>query len=48
VHYAGEISRDGNEIHGRWTVPGSWSGPFLMIRAGKVGQALTRQMAERV
>jgi hypothetical protein len=39
VHYAGTISEDGLEIEGRWTVPGNWSGTFLMIRAGGVAQS---------
>jgi hypothetical protein len=34
VRYEGTISADGLEIEGRWTVPGNWSGTFLMIRAG--------------
>jgi len=34
VHYSGEVSTDGNEISGTWTIPGNWSGNFLMIRAG--------------
>ena len=33
VRYAGNVSEDGLEIEGRWTVPGNWSGTFLMIRA---------------
>jgi len=33
VHYSGALHSDGNEIEGRWTIPGVWSGTFLMIRA---------------
>jgi hypothetical protein len=33
VQYAGEVSDDGSEIVGTWSIPGSWSGDFLMIRA---------------
>jgi hypothetical protein len=40
VRYEGAVSEDGLEIEGRWTVPGNWSGTFLMIRAGGVGKAL--------
>jgi hypothetical protein len=36
VHYAGTLAPDGNEISGRWDVPGVWSGSFIMVRkAGK-------------
>ena len=33
VSYRGELSPDGDEIVGRWTIPGEWSGNFIMIRA---------------
>lgn len=33
VLYAGTLSLDGFEIEGEWTVPGGWSGKFLMIRS---------------
>jgi len=45
VHYAGVVSNDGDEIHGHWEIPGSWSGAFLMIREGGAGVALTRRTA---
>lgn len=32
VHYEGTLHTDGNEIEGKWTIPGDWSGTFLMIR----------------
>jgi hypothetical protein len=48
VHYEGDVSADGREIHGRWTISGSWSGTFLMIRAGGDAVALMRETAERV
>ena len=38
VRYTGTISEDGLEIEGRWTVPGNWSGTFLMIRAAGIEQ----------
>ncbi len=40
VHYAGEVNADGTEIEGQWTVPGNWSGTFLMIRSSGPGAAL--------
>ncbi|MGA0599507.1 hypothetical protein ACO2Q3_02235 [Caulobacter sp. KR2-114] len=42
VQYEGEVSEDGSEIVGRWTVPGSWSGDFMMIRASNAPLALLR------
>lgn len=41
VQYAGEISADGQEIEGRWTIHGNSIGRFLMIRQG--GQAVARK-----
>ena len=32
VAYRGTISPDGNEISGRWDIPGAWSGTFIMTR----------------
>jgi hypothetical protein len=34
VQYVGEISDDGSEILGRWSIPGEGSGEFMMIRSG--------------
>src|SRR6185295_5140660 len=33
VHYEGEVREDGTEVEGRWLIPGSWSGRFLMVRS---------------
>jgi hypothetical protein len=48
VHYAGDANDDGSEIEGRWTVPGNWSGKFLMIRAGGASATQTLEVAERI
>ena len=48
VHYEGEVDQEGEEIWGRWTVPGNWSGTFLMIRASQPQVALSERWAERV
>jgi hypothetical protein len=48
VRYEGDVNGDGTEIEGRWTVPGSWSGKFLMTRAGQVGIALVQKVEEKV
>jgi len=48
VHYAGDLNDDGTEIEGRWSIPGSWSGKFLMVRSGgdRVDQRVT--VTERI
>lgn len=35
VVYEGTVNGDATEIEGRWTVPRSWSGKFLMTRSGE-------------
>lgn len=32
VAYRGEVDGEGLEITGRWTIPGGWSGSFIMVR----------------
>lgn len=44
VVYEGSVSGDGQEIEGRWTIQGVWSGKFLMVRPGRT-VAATRQAA---
>jgi len=46
VQYAGEISADGQEIEGRWTIHGNSTGRFLMLRQG--GSAATRKKRKTV
>jgi hypothetical protein len=48
VRYEGDVNDDATEIHGRWTIPGNWSGTFLMIRSVGADAALKRQATERV
>ena len=33
VHYDGRVQAGGDEIEGRWEIPGAWAGTFLMVRA---------------
>jgi hypothetical protein len=47
VAYEGTLSPDGTEIEGRWTVPGNWSGKFLMIRSASKAEARARRVFER-
>ncbi len=48
VVYVGRLSPDGCEIEGTWSVPGSWSGTFLMIRDPEAAQAARRVAAEQI
>lgn len=48
VHYDGRLNGDGTEIEGRWRIARSWSGKFLMLRAGSGARAEKRQALEPV
>jgi len=48
VAYEGVLNAEGTEIEGRWTVPGNWSGTFLMIRDGEISAELTKAVTEKV
>ena len=43
VIYDGALNADRTEISGTWSIPGEWSGSFLMIRAGKQAKARSRR-----
>jgi len=47
-HYHGRIQPGGDEIEGEWTIPGDWSGTFLMIRGGRAEEAVERHVSEEV
>jgi hypothetical protein len=47
-HYHGIVQPGGDEIEGEWTIPGDWSGTFLMIRGAKAGEAIERRVSEKV
>jgi hypothetical protein len=34
ILYDGAVNGDATEIEGRWTIPGDWSGRYLMTRSG--------------
>ncbi len=42
VEYEGEVSDDGSEILGRWSIQGSGGGDFMMIRATDLPLAAMR------
>lgn len=44
VIYTGSLNGELTEIEGEWTVPGIWSGTFLMIRTR--GRAMARERDE--
>jgi hypothetical protein len=48
VEYEGGLNSDWTEIEGRWRIPGSWSGKFLMLRAGSLAESVERRVAEPV
>ena len=43
VAYRGEVSPEGDEISGRWTIPGQWSGSFIMLRPRGLAAAEERR-----
>ncbi len=47
VDYAGALNADATEIEGRWTIPGAWSGKFLMIRPDRKAASAERDVAAR-
>jgi len=47
VEYEGTIAADYLEIEGRWFIPGSWAGRFLMIRSGGRSVEVAREAFER-
>ena len=47
-HYQGVIQPGGDEIEGEWTIPGDWSGTFLMVRGGKAEEAEEREVGEEI
>jgi hypothetical protein len=47
VHYAGEVTPEGDEIEGDWRVRGS-SGRFLMLRGGGLDAEVAQKAVERV
>ncbi|WP_425229079.1 hypothetical protein [Sphingomonas sp.] len=48
VGYAGTLADDGDEITGEWTIPGLWSGSFIMIRTPGPYAVVEREAAETV
>ena len=47
-HYSGTVQPGGDEISGEWTIPGDWSGTFLMIRGSRAGEKADKRVSEKV
>jgi hypothetical protein len=48
VFYSGAIQPDGNEVSGRWEIPGHWSGTFLMVRNSGAAEAAEEAVGQEV
>ncbi len=48
ILYEGVLNGDGTEIEGRWSIPRSWSGKFLMIRSAGKEAKISRKAFARV
>ena len=46
--YSGRIQGGGDEIEGEWTIPGDWSGTFLMVRGGKAKAEEALEVGEEI
>src|SRR5215467_14240016 len=47
VNYDGRLNAEATEIEGRWTIPGVWSGKFLMIRPLREGLKVEQKESVR-
>jgi len=48
IDYIGTIADGGDEIHGRWQIPGNWSGTFLMVREGGAEEEAAEQESAEI
>ena len=48
VTYAGTVGAEGDEITGRWSIPGDWSGTFIMVRERGVAADADASVADAV
>jgi hypothetical protein len=48
VHYEGVLNSGHDEVEGTWTLPGNWSGRFLMIRGTGLTETALRHAYETV
>ena len=48
INYEGGLAPGGDEIEGRWAIPGAWSGTFVMVRQSRQSDAVEREATEKV
>jgi len=48
IHYEGRILGEGDEVEGRWTIPGDNSGTFMMMRKRREQAAEEHEVKEEV
>lgn len=48
VAYQGAVDGEGLEITGRWSIPGNWSGTFIMVRERGVEEEIEAEAEEPV
>ena len=48
VRYDGRIDPGGDEIEGKWTIPGILSGSFLMVRGARADERVEERISEEV
>ena len=48
IRYEGRVEPSGDEIEGKWTIPGILSGTFLMVRGPGAEETLEEQVSEEV
>lgn len=46
VRYEGNVQPGGDEISGRWEVPGVWAGTFIMTRESGAEEAIEDEVGE--
>ena len=48
VAYEGSVDADGLEITGRWSIPGDWSGTFIMVRESGVEEEASAEAEQEL
>ena len=48
VAYEGAVDAEGLEITGRWSIPGDWSGTFIMVRESGVEEEASAEAEQEL